>query len=232
MNPMKMLLNNSLSAQNTFAETQLRRLHTQTLPFANMSSTASSYTPANAPAATSAPAPTTSSTQTGYASAPEANTLNIRLLLDPATASNIANMRVHSPRRVQSPQVSHPTPGTTAATVDGPVRRPETLRRTRSREYLNAGLFDGANPSPVAGFGMSPATNSSLRGLKHGDDDDGDDVEEEREREHEHEHEYDRELAVQSHGGRARAHANGIHRVMTMANRPLTASMLAALAEH
>jgi hypothetical protein len=230
MNPMQMLLNNSLSAQNSFAETQLRRLHTQTLPFGNMPSAASSNKATNANATTPA---TASTAQTGPAPAPEANTINIRLLLDHATTSNIANMRVQSPRprRVQSPQTSRPTPTTSRATatattpVGGPVRRPETtLRRTRSREYLNAGFFSDANTntntSTVASFSMRDAANSSLRELKDDDDDDDDDKEKD-----------ERDFIVQKHGGRPHLRANGIHRVMTMANQPLTASMLAALVE-
>jgi hypothetical protein len=235
MSPMQMLLNNSLSAQNSFAETQLRRLHAQNLPFGSMSSTASSNMATNANANSNAAAPATTSTaQAGFAPAPEANTINIRLLLDHATASNIANMRVQSPRprRVQSPQTSRPTPATSRATatatvpVGGPVRRPETtLRRTRSREYLNTGFSSGANmnmntnTSTVASFSMRDAANSSLRKLKDDDDDDDDEEDDER------------DLGVQNRGGTPRARANGIHRVMTMANQPLTASMLAALAE-
>ncbi|KAJ5826156.1 hypothetical protein N7474_003294 [Penicillium riverlandense] len=230
MNPMQMLLNSSLSAQNSFAETQLRRLHTQTLPFGNMPSTASSNMATNANANTNTAAPATTSTvQTGSAPAPEANTINIRLLLDHATASNIANMRVQSPRprRVQSPQTSRPTPTTSRATaaapVGGPGRRPETtLRRTRSREFLNTGFFSGANmnanTSTVASFSMRDAA-SSLRELKDDDDDDDDKEKDER------------DLGVQKHGGRPRPRPNGVHRVMTMANQPLTASMLASLAE-
>ncbi|KAJ5613065.1 hypothetical protein N7510_006259 [Penicillium lagena] len=228
MNPMQMLLNNSISAQNSFAETQLRRLHAQTLPFGNMSSTASSNMATNTNANSNAAAPVTTSTaQTGSALMPEANTINIRLLLDHATASNIANMRVQSPRplRGQSPQTSRPTPATTTAPVGGPAYRPETtLRRTRSREYLNAGFSSGANinantnTSTAASFRMRDAANSSLRELK---DDDADEKVEDK-----------RDLGVQSPGGRSRARANGIHRVMTMANQPLTASVLAALAEH
>lgn len=240
MNPMQILLNNSLSAQNSFAETQLRRLRAQTLSFGNMSTASSNMaTNANANANTNsnAAAPATTSTaQTGYAPAPEANTINIRLLLDHATASNLANIRVQSPRprRVQSPQTSRPTPATSRAAaiatapVGGPVHHHETtLRRTQSREYLNAGFFSGAsmnmntNTSRVASCNMRDAANSSLRGLKDDNDDDDDDVKEEE----------GRDLAVQNHGRRPRARANGLHRVMTMANQPLTASMLAALAE-